>query len=272
MVVPPTIPETLSGPQAIPTDVVVLGKMRPEIKAIRNPIEPGFSIGHIQVTAGTLGAIVTKGKGLYLLSNSHVLALNGTAKKGDEIVYPGVADGGSAPDDVIATLYSFKKFQPGEDFVNHVDCALAKPTKERTDDLLSEIRGIGWPKGTIKPKRGMKVLKVGRTTGKTHGRIRDVNFRFVLNYDGFGDVGFIDQVLCTRYSKPGDSGALVLDETTGKAVGLHFSGANGGSVFSPIDQVLKALGAKLITKELNAGSKPLGIAKKKASKRLARKR
>ena len=32
MAIPPTVPEALSGPQAIPTDVVVLGKIVPELR------------------------------------------------------------------------------------------------------------------------------------------------------------------------------------------------------------------------------------------------
>src|SRR6478672_1194541 len=126
--IPPTVPESLGGSQAIPTDVVVLGKLRPEINVVRNPVQPGNSIGHVKVTAGTLGAIVTKGNALHILSNSHVLAVSGTAKKGDNIVYPGVADGGAMPADLVAQLVDFKKFVTGGDFVNRVDCAIAKPT------------------------------------------------------------------------------------------------------------------------------------------------
>jgi Trypsin-like peptidase domain len=264
MAVPPTVPEILSGPQAIPTDVVVLGKMFPELKAIRNPIRPGFSIGHVDITAGTVGAIVTKNKEFYILSNSHVLALSGSAKKGDSIIYPADADGGKAPADVVAKLSDFQKFVPGGSFVNRVDCAIAKPTKARVADLLSDIKGVGIPKGTVKPKRG-KVVKLGRTTGKTKGEVRDVNFRFVLDYEGnIGEVGFFDQVLCTRYTKPGDSGSLVIDQATGRAVGLHFAGSNGGSVFNPIDEVLKALGVKLVTKAI--GKSEAKTTKKRATK------
>jgi hypothetical protein len=124
---------------------------------------------------------------------------------------------------------------------------IARPTAARLPDLVPAIRDLGLPRGTIQPRRGMTVVKVGRTTGKTIGEIRDVNFRFVLEYDEVGEVGFTDQVLCTRYTEPGDSGSLVLDDATKKAVGLHFAGASGGSVFSPIGAVLAALGVRLVT-------------------------
>lgn len=97
----------------------------------------------------------------------------------------------------------------------------------------------------------MKVVKVGRTTNRTVGEVRDVHFRFLLDYgDDVGEVGFTDQVLCTRYTQPGDSGSLVIDQASGKAVGLHFAGANGGSVFNPIADVLDALRISLVTKSL----------------------
>ncbi|MBC7929465.1 MAG: hypothetical protein H7Z38_02760 [Rubrivivax sp.] len=271
--IPPTVPESLSGPEAIPTDVIVIGKLRPEVNAIRKPLQPGNSIGHVDITAGTFGAVVTKSGSFHLLSNSHVLALSGAAKIGDAIIYPGDADGGKMPGDLVAKLSGVKKFITGGEFVNHVDCAIAKPTAARLADLRSEIKGLGVPKGTIKPVRGMKVVKVGRTTGKTNGEIRDVHFRFTLDYDEVGEVGFVDQVLCTRYTQGGDSGSLVLDRATNRAVGLHFAGANGGSVFCPIDEVLKALGVKLVTKPIGApqkaAKKPAG--KKKATKQTTKK-
>jgi len=249
--IPPTMPEVLSGPQAIPTDVIVIGRLKPEVNALRNPVQPGNSIGHVKITAGTLGALVTKGQRVHLLSNSHVLARSGLAKKGDDILYPGPEDGGKSPADLVAKLSGFKAFVTGGDFVNRADCAIAEPLIPRRKDLVSLIRGLAIPKGTTSPARGMKVVKVGRTTNKTTGTVRDVHFRFLLDYADLGkSVGFVDQVFCTRYSRPGDSGSLVLDQATGKAVGLHFAGANGGSVFSPIATVLSTLGVKLVTKSV----------------------
>ncbi len=266
-VIPPTVPEALSGPEAIPTDVVVLGRIQPEANVTRNPVQPGYSIGHVKITAGTLGAVVTKARRYHLLSNSHVLALSGTAKKGDPITYPGPDDGGRTPDDLVGRLTGFKKFVSGGQFVNRVDCAIAKATAARLPDLVSEIKGLGVPRGITKPARGMKVVKVGRTSGKTTGEIRDVHFRFTLDYDEVGEVGFIDQVLCSRYTKPGDSGSLVVEEATGRAVGLHFAGAKGGSVFSPIKEVLNALGVELVTKSIGrAPSKTIKKSPRKPAK------
>lgn len=257
--VPPAVPESISGPAVIPTDVVPVGKPRLEaVKDLKNPLatrkplQPGFSVGTPD-GSGTFGAVVTKDGKFLILSNSHVLAGSGLGKKGDKIIYPGGADGGKAPADIVGKLFDFVKFKVGNDFLNRVDCAVALPLDNRLGDLTSEIKGLFIPKGTAKAVRDMEVVKVGRTTGQTKARVRDVNFRLIINYPGVGPVGFLDQVFCTRYTNNGDSGSLVLDTQTGKAVGLHFAGfpdKNGvkGSVFNPIDEVLKALGVKLLTK------------------------
>ncbi|MDT4897204.1 MAG: hypothetical protein QOH25_2281 [Acidobacteriota bacterium] len=253
-VIPPALPESVGGPHAISTDVKAIGLIHPEINVTRNPVQPGNSIGHVNVTAGTLGAFVEKDKQLLILSNSHVLANCGKGKVGDVILYPGKHDGGKKPKDSVAKLVDFVEFQVGGDFVNKVDCALAEPLERRMADIKKGIKGLGLPKGIIKPKRGMKITKVGRTTGKTTGRVLDINFRTTINYPGVGFVGFIDQVLCTRYTDGGDSGSLVIDKESGKAVGLHFSGSapagesRGSSIFNPIHDVLEALGVKLVTK------------------------
>ncbi len=247
--VPPGVPPALSR-KVISTDVVVLGKIHLDGGSEEGLIQPGISIGHFKTTVGTLGALVRRGKQIQLLSNAHVLALSGKAKLGDSILSPGKEDGGRFPRDVVARLSRVKKFVPGGAFVNTVDCALATPLKTRMGALRAEILKLGLPRGTMPPKRGMKVMKVGRTSGETAGVVRDIHFRFVFRYEGIGDVGFLDQVLCTRYSSPGDSGSLVLDKRTKKAVGLHFAGAPAGSVFCPIGEVLSALGAELITEAL----------------------
>jgi hypothetical protein len=244
--VPPAVPTPLSRGSAIGTDVVVLGKMR--LDAVSTQIHPGDSIGHVTATFGTLGAVVTRRGKLYLLSNSHVLARSGKAKLKDPILSPGRTDGGKNPRDLVARLAAFKKFVKGGTFVNKADCAIATPVAGRLTDINPAIPGIGIPKGIQTPRRGMKIVKVGRASGKTFGVIRDVHFRFVFQYDGIGEVGFVDQVLCTRYSIPGDSGSLVLDRKTKRAVGLHFASAPNGSVFSPIDAVMNALHVELVTK------------------------
>jgi hypothetical protein len=249
--VPSSVPAALTR-RDVPTDVVELGPIVPEALAQRTPIVPGFSIGHGDVTAGTLGAVLGPRNRPRILGNSHVLADSGEALVGDPILYPGPLDGGDTAD-VIAHLDLFVPFDTSGAFVNTMDAAVATIVRERRAEVRTRIALLGVvPTGTAIATRGMKIVKVGRTTGLTRGEVRDVNFRFVLDYGGgIGPVGFVDQVLCTRYSDGGDSGSLVLEEGSGRAVGLHFAGANGGSVFSPIRPVLRAVRGKLIGVALN---------------------
>ena len=259
--IPPAVhPDLTRDKDAVRTDVIVLGTLRLDAKKAKTEtknktktkaIRPGDSLANIKVTAGTFGALVQSGSTIQVLSNSHVLARGGKAKKGEAILAPSPDDGGKSPADVVARLSRVKKFKTGGSFVNRADCALATPTAARLSDFRSEIPKVGVPRGTIAPKIGMKIVKVGRTTGKTFGVIHDVHFRFAFTYEGVGRVGFRDQVLCTRYSAPGDSGSLVLDRKSKRAVGLHFASAPQGSVFSPIDAVLEALGSpSLVTKSI----------------------
>ena len=238
-VVPQAI--SLPGDASVFTDVKEIGKLRPEVNQKRSPIQAGFSVAHIKIAAGTVGAIVKRGGRLHILSNSHVLALGGKAKLGDKIVYPGPADGGALPADLVASLAFVHPFDTSGAFVNRVDAALAEITAARLSDINLAIAKAVKPLGTVLPKRDMKVVKVGRTTGQTTGKVIDVNFRFVLTYPGVGKVAYIDQVLCSRYTDGGDSGSIVVDSGSGKIVGLHFAGANGGSVFNPIRPVMAAL-------------------------------
>ena len=237
------IPPVVAVPdgQAVFTDVKQIGKLLPQANVRKSPIKSGYSVGHRSIAAGTVGAIVKKGRKYFILSNSHVLALSGQGKTGDKITYPGPSDGGSLPNDEIATLSDFVPFEPGGAFVNQVDAALAKIIEERLEDLDFSILKAKPALATIAPVRGMTVVKRGRTSGDTESTVEDVNFRAIIEYDGVGKVGFLDQVLCRRYTRPGDSGAIVVDKTSGKIVGLHFAGASGGSVFNAIGPVVKAL-------------------------------
>lgn len=239
-----SFPPVLNMPdgKAVFTDVKEIGALVPEVARRSTPLQSGFSIGHVESTAGTLGAIVKRGGKLFVLSNSHVLAQSGKAKAGDPIIYPGPADGGVLPANLAATLTHFSPFDTTGALVNRIDAALAEIDASRLGELVFDIHKVATTLGIIKPKRGMTVVKAGRTTGKTTGEIIDINFRFVLQYPGVaGKVGYLDQVLCSRYTKGGDSGSIVVDTDTGKIVGLHFAGANGGSVFNPIQPVMTDL-------------------------------
>ena len=241
----------------IPTDVEEIGKVATEPNRSRvRPAIPGFGVGHLKVTVGTLGCLVRKQgdkRALYILSNSHILANQGVASVGDPIVQPGRADGGKAPKDVIAKLTDWVPFDfTTATFPNLVDAAIAKVSSSKS--VTSAIRLIGVPKGvsTI-VRRGMRVQKTGRTTDYTQGIIKDVNYRLQLKYrkpgGGTGWVGLKDQVLCTRYTAGGDSGSGVLNMRK-KVVGLHFAGSPSTSIFNRISHVLDLLEIDVVTRAI----------------------
>ena len=237
--VPPVV-AGLDG-AAVFTDVFEIGEVVPQINCIASPIMSGYSVGHASVKAGTVGAIVRRGTSRYLLSNSHVLANSGLGKVGDAILYPGREDGGKIEKNTIAILSEFKPFEVGDYFTNRLDAALAEIRSEHVGAIEPALPGAATPVSVTDPAMGMKVLKRGRTTGDTESEIRDVHFRILVRYENVGVVGFTGQVLCAPFTDGGDSGAIVIDKSTGAVVGLHFAGSSKGSIFTPMRTVMSEL-------------------------------
>ena len=212
---------------------------------------PGCGIGHYRVTVGTLGCVVRKcgkARGTYILSNSHVLADEGTGTKGDEVLQPGRQDGGRRPADVLGRLDAWVPFEFGATgYPNLVDAAIARVPKRGVTEVVRVLdkKPIGVSR-TL--RRGMRVQKVGRTTDYTTGVISDIHYRLALRYKkpggGSARAGLRDQVLCTRFTAGGDSGSAVLNMSA-RVVGLHFAGSPSTSIFNKIDNVLKALDIEL---------------------------
>lgn len=245
------------------------------------PARPGVSLGHSQVTAGTFGCLVRRGGDVLILSNNHVLANSNRANVGDAIWQPGRADGGT-PDDQLGNLVDFVPIAfDGEDVPpppgqgdgcapvlgllarlldqlqfraaalpganapgnNLVDCALARPT---TPDLVNpDILGIGVPVGVGQATLGTQVQKSGRTTGHTRGSILQLDVTATIRY-GDQSAVFTNQLMAGAMSQGGDSGSLVLDLRS-QAVGLLFAGSPATTVITPIQFVLDALGAEMVT-------------------------
>jgi hypothetical protein len=217
------------------------------LRGLCRPMVIGCSVAHIAATAGTLGLIARHRKTArtVLVSNSHVLAQAGLAKPGDAITQPGRVDGG-AQNDHVAALLDFTTLKTVGS--NYVDAAIAV-----LDDSIAfeagKVPGIGpftQPNGApLVP--GEKVMKVGRTTGLTHGEITVTELDdIVVDYEGIGTAVLDDQIEIkglpgAPFSKPGDSGSLVIAENL-QAVGLLFSGnplANDGAGVSYANPLLK---------------------------------
>ncbi|MFI9586603.1 hypothetical protein ACIHCQ_33325 [Streptomyces sp. NPDC052236] len=123
-------------------DVVESGRFHAyEFRARERPAAAGISIGHGDITAGTLGTLVTDTStgNLAILSNNHVLANSNKAKIGDPIYQPGPADAPKTPNNIVGRLARFVPISFG-DSTNRVDCAIAEPIGGGCD-LLDDIKG-----------------------------------------------------------------------------------------------------------------------------------
>jgi hypothetical protein len=261
----------------VPTDVIevgVLQALQPRTDRWR-PAPGGVSIGHYQITAGTLGCVVrdkTTGDRL-VLSNNHVLANINAGRSGDPILQPGSIDGGVEGKDMLAVLERFVPLRFGEEppkfsiarlveklanvsarvvgsshrlrafrtdpqAVNQVDAALARPLDDSM--VLDEIIDIGVVGGITPPQLGLGVRKSGRSSGYSMGEIRVIDAFVKVNYDNL-TADFDGQIITGPMSQPGDSGALLVLGDGLLAVGLLFAGSQQATVFNPIQPVLREL-------------------------------
>ena len=264
------IPQALKG---IKTDVQETGVIR----ALQDrtdkwrPAPGGVSCGHIDITAGTLGCLVSRGDQIYILSNNHVLANSNQGQPGDPILQPGPYDGGTL-EDQIATLEEFvpinfdidvpicpiaigtasvlnwgarllgsrhrlQAFQENP-AMNLVDAAIARPLS--ADLVEKRILEIGEPQGVGEGILGLKIRKSGRTTGLTSGEITQVDVTVRVIYGLVKVATFTDQLMAGAMSSGGDSGSAVLDEGD-RVVGLLFAGSNSTTTINRIQNVVEAL-------------------------------
>jgi hypothetical protein len=245
------------------TDVVSVGTITAgETLAEKSrPAEGGYSVGHVDITAGTIATAVYRilpggsvnpprhGMGIpkryYILSNNHVLANSNDARAGDLILQPGPFDGGTDPEDAIARLSAYIpiSFFPAVPLANHNNLVDAAIARGEFHDLDREIYWIGYVRGWRLKSRvrvGTLVQKTGRTTNYTTGRIIAVNAVVNVNYGGGKVARFRDQILTTNMSAGGDSGSLVttLDNV---AVGLLFAGSVQVTIANQIENVRRLL-------------------------------
>jgi hypothetical protein len=214
-------------------------------------IPVGVSIGSRYSTAGTLGAKVVdiKTGDEMILSNWHVLAGRPGARPGLPIWQPGWIDGGTKEDNTIAELSRW--------VLGPFDAAVAKLNGNRVVTTKTlEGRSIV---DVTEPRLGMRVWKSGRSTGYTEGFIDGIKMRVSIPYGELG-VKRIDYVFHvvprpgaekTEISMGGDSGAVWVDEESGKAVGLHFAGERANlpehALANEIIRVTKALNIRFLS-------------------------
>jgi hypothetical protein len=224
--------------------------------------------------SGTLGSLVVMNGTYYILSNNHVLANSdtgnaGTGNTGDPISQPGIIDVASpntcttVGTQTVAYLSEFFNLQTGP--IPKIDAALAAVASGAVDTsgnilllgstLTNGVPDPGAPKSGIgltpaqaigAPYNGA-VAKSGRTTGLTcstivatnvassvpyYAHCGDTNAAFTVNYTDLISVNGGD------FSDTGDSGSLIVTQSTAEAVALLFAGSDTDTVGNPISDVL----------------------------------
>ena len=233
------VPAEING---IPTDVIAVGEI------FAAAVACGVSVGHVKVTAGTLGCLVKRAGASskrFILSNNHILANANIAKKNDAILQPGKIDGGVLP--AIAKLTDFEPLR-FDGTPNTIDAAIAEllDAASVTPDLMV----IG---PIVAPVSGASVYqsvrKHGRTTLHTVGVIMDIAADVNVGYEGGRVAAFHDQLAVTGlnggFAGRGDSGSLVVDAVSRRAVGLVVAVSQGLTYCNPIDAVLARFGVDI---------------------------
>lgn len=226
-----------------------------------------------EASAGTLGALVRDAAGvIYGLSNNHVTGGCNHSGVGLPILAPGVAD--VAPNGVFPFTIGFhERVLPyvlgtsgNVDISNNTDAAVFRI---HNADWVSSFQGdtFDTPAVVADPIEGMRVAKVGRTTGYTEGTIvgrqlRPINMKANSQRNGFEAFIWFPNVFVVHgdpleFSAAGDSGSLVVSlnaDGTKSAVGLIFCGgpdslAPGGatSMIVPLSPILQRLQVTLVS-------------------------
>ncbi|SHN23478.1 hypothetical protein [Chitinophaga sp. CF418] len=242
---------------------------------VQDPNNFGNEIAH-----GTLGCLATDnetGKPV-LLSNWHVMMAN-NAKVGDRIYQPAPA----VPDINLSLL----PYHPQDDvnavgkilkatINNKVDAAIAVIDYPRINgdaQYLNEINGLclnGRPEqnmilGQATAIAGQTVFKVGVVSGRTEGRIVDVNYPVTTfpiegeNRTFTGQIAIQPISRDMHFSEKGDSGSVIIDMHN-NIIGLLFA-SNGNAkpqitLANHIADVLEALNITINFSTQNASPSP----------------
>jgi hypothetical protein len=177
--------------------------------------------------AGTLGCLVRSPDGtLYGLSNNHITGGCNYAVPGLPIVSPGsldVAAGAQDPETIghHSRAYPFVDGLPEiVDAIHNLDAAIFKITNP---DRVSSMQRDAYdtPDVCVPLEVGMRVQKVGRTTGSRHGEVvaeypdcEPIEYELHI-IGGKKQVYFQGMFIITAspsdFAQPGDSGALIVE-------------------------------------------------------------
>jgi hypothetical protein len=192
------LPASLDG---VPVKVIVTGEIRaqpalaeaPTVAAaavnrkarFTRPVPIGISTGNQgECSAGTIGARVKSGTTTYALSNNHVYALENSAAIGSNVLQPGRYDlnCGSGSNAFLGRLSKFVKITFSTSANNKVDAAIAVATTANLG-RSTPSDGYGTPRASpVSAALNQTVMKYGRTTGQTTGKVVGLNATINVGY------------------------------------------------------------------------------------------
>lgn len=228
------------------------------IEPMGRKLTVGCSTAHRGGRTGTLGFFARRERdgAMGFVSANHVIAALDKGQEGDEIFHPAMSDGGRTLGDCVGLLAGDypRLNQRGP---RTVDCAFARLVDGVEYEACSVGAGDRLSNIPAPPEQSLEVGKIGRTTGRTSGRITAFALDdSVINY-AFGEARFKAQIEIesadkSPFSRPGDSGSVVFT-ADGHPLGLVYSrSAAGGAsnmgltMVNPIAVVLDALGVSLV--------------------------
>lgn len=237
------------------------------------PIELGTSGSNINAVTGntccggTLGSLVVRNGTNFILSNNHVMANSDAGTIGDAITQPGLIDNPeinptcqAAGTTTVANLSQFFTLEGNPP--NPVDAAIAQIVAGDVDTsgnilllgATTDANGVPVPGAPhagsgVAASVGMAVAKSGRSSGLTCSTIETNPGTFSVQYSKTcgGSTSFTvtysNQVGVSggSFSASGDSGSLIVTQSTADAVALTFAGSDTDTVGNPIGEVLSAM-------------------------------
>lgn len=214
----------------------------PEYTRRVRPLQSGYSLG-ARGRVGSLGLVVVRRDGgIALLSSSHVLNHRPDGRAWP-IYQPALRDAGTHMRP-IARSVCYVALSP--DRPNRSEGALAvldDPAAASPEHPLGRLTGVA-----ERLELGQTLIKVGRTTGVTRGRVIALDWQGLVRFRS--GVAMFERQLLIEGEQPvslhGDSGSVWLTEKL-EVAALNFAGLDGGrrSISTPIDRVLRRLDVEL---------------------------
>jgi hypothetical protein len=256
------------------SDSVIVVPTPPQQGHFPMPVPLGTSGGNVNdkstsgsytfCCGGTLGALVTRGGLLYVLSNNHVMARSDLGVAGDPIIQPALVDNNCSATgtNTVADLSDY--FNLEDDPLPNVDAALAEIQTGGVDPVGTIVQLGGTTNGDqptdgtpnpgpgVVPAIGQIVAKSGSSTGLTCGPVLAINATTNVQYQKGCNTGstytcnFVHQIDVggVGFSALGDSGSLIVTQDTADPVGLLFAGSDSDTLANPVAVVISQLSDK----------------------------